>query len=256
MNHNEYVKIVKNSNCAVLLVHGIAGTPRHFDWLIPHIPSNWSVYNILLDGHGGSVTDFSRTSMKKWKQQVDSCLQALSQEHNSIIVVGYSMGTLLTMRLTDKYPQIKGMLLLNSPLKVFVKPVTVWQATKFAFSKVNENDIHELASYNDISVKFEPWLWKYLGWIPRITELLILCKSCRPLAPNLQIPCYVQQGKLDDVVSVKSEKYFLHNPNINCKVYDFTGHSYYEPEFKEDAITNLQNLINQCSITKVTAKAS
>ena len=45
----------------MLFVHGIVGTPRHFDFLIDVVPSTVSIYNILLDGHGYGVRDFSRT---------------------------------------------------------------------------------------------------------------------------------------------------------------------------------------------------
>ena len=70
--HRTYARIVPGAGTAVLMVHGIVGTPRHFDWLIPEFDETWSVYNILLDGHGGSVDDFAETSMKKWKEQVHS----------------------------------------------------------------------------------------------------------------------------------------------------------------------------------------
>ena len=45
----------------MLFVHGIVGTPRHFDFLIDVVPSTVSIYNMLLDGHGYGVRDFSRT---------------------------------------------------------------------------------------------------------------------------------------------------------------------------------------------------
>ena len=59
--NREYVRIVEGSEYAVLFVHGIVGTPRHFDFLIDVVPPNVSIYNMLLDGHGYGVRDFSRT---------------------------------------------------------------------------------------------------------------------------------------------------------------------------------------------------
>ena len=46
MKHNEYIRVSDNANVAVLMVHGIAGTPAHFRDLIPMIPEEWSVYNL------------------------------------------------------------------------------------------------------------------------------------------------------------------------------------------------------------------
>ena len=55
---------------AVLLIHGIAGSPGHFRDLTPVIPEEFSVYNILLAGHSGPIENLSHSSMKKWKAQV------------------------------------------------------------------------------------------------------------------------------------------------------------------------------------------
>ena len=46
MNHQEYRRIVPGADMAVLMIHGIVGTPHHFDNLLPLIPENWSVVNL------------------------------------------------------------------------------------------------------------------------------------------------------------------------------------------------------------------
>ena len=67
MEHKEYIKICDNSTTAILFIHGIVGTPNHFKEFVSLIPSSFSVYNLLLDGHGRGVKDFSKTSMQKWE---------------------------------------------------------------------------------------------------------------------------------------------------------------------------------------------
>ena len=62
MTHHPYFRNRPDANTAVLLIHGILSTPRHFDWLIPHIPDYFDVSNILLAGHGGTAQDFSVAS--------------------------------------------------------------------------------------------------------------------------------------------------------------------------------------------------
>ena len=113
MNHEPYIRIVPGSNTAVLMVHGIVGTPRHFDGILAAIPEDWCVYNILLDGHGGGVTDFSRTSMEIWRKQVRSILNALCVRYKRIFIVAHSMGTLLAMEAALEHKnKIAGMLFL------------------------------------------------------------------------------------------------------------------------------------------------
>ncbi len=230
-NHKEYIRIVDSADKAVLMVHGIVSTPRHFDFLIPLIPEDCSVCSILLDGHGGSVKDFSDTSMKKWKGQVRSRLEMLCKDHSSVIVVAHSMGTLLTMELLCDFPEVKAMLLLNPPLHARVKPVMVWYSLKFCFGLLDRTDPVQLALYDDISVKLSPCLWKYIGWIPRFLELLKLCKESRTTVKKIGIPCHMFLSVRDELVSMKTQKHLECNSNIRCLVYKNSGHSYYEPDF-------------------------
>ncbi|MBQ2972649.1 MAG: alpha/beta fold hydrolase [Ruminococcus sp.] len=234
--HQSYIKIVEGADTALFMVHGIMSTPRHFDFILPYIPSDVSVCNILLDGHGAKVSDFSNTSMKRWKAQVLSHLSELSKTHSKILVIGYSLGTLLTLELAEKFKEIKSMVLLNPPLKVFVRPVMIKRSLKFSFNKLNHEDIVELATYNDISVKLTPYLWQYIPTIPRFLELLKLCRDTRPKAKNLGIPAHVFFGKKDELVSTKSSKYFENNKNTAVHIYEVSGHFYYEDEFKSQVI--------------------
>ena len=71
--HRETVRLVPNADTAVLMIHGICGTPNHFRDVIPleeRIPDHISVYNLLLDGHGGTVSDFAASSGRKWSEKV------------------------------------------------------------------------------------------------------------------------------------------------------------------------------------------
>lgn len=231
MIHNEYVRFVDNADTAVLMVHGICSTPRHFDFLIPEVGKGISVYNMLLDGHGKGVADFRRTSMKKWKAQVKAALNTLCKTHSKVYIVGYSLGTLLTLEQAGDYPQIKGMLLLNSPLNIITKPIIFWRCTKFCFGKVNPANPAELATFNDIGIQLEPWLFKYLLWIPQFISLLSFSPKCRTFAENLNIPVYTLFGEKDELVSLKSAKHFASNKNAKIYKFKSSGHCYYEPEF-------------------------
>ena len=126
MAHREYVRIVPGARRAVLLIHGICGTPNHFRDLIPLealIPEDVSICNMLLDGHGGTVSDFAHTSGKKWRKQVFSSFDQLTRNHEKIYIVGHSMGTLFALQLAAAYPaQIGGLFLLAVPMRPWVKP--------------------------------------------------------------------------------------------------------------------------------------
>ena len=87
---------------AVLMIHGIVGSPAHFRALYPAIPENWTVHNILLDGHGKGVSDFSRSSMQKWQTQVERAMEDLLSRHEQVLIIAHSMGTLLALELAQR----------------------------------------------------------------------------------------------------------------------------------------------------------
>ena len=246
--HQSYIRIVDGADTAVFMVHGIMSTPRHFDFILPYIPQNVSVCNILLDGHGSTVYDFAHTSMKKWKAQVLSHLTELSKTHSKIIVIGYSLGTLLTLELADKFKEVKAMILLNPPLKVYVHPVMIKRALKFSFNKLNADDIEELCTYNDVSVTLTPFLYRYLTTLPRFVELLKLSHDMRSVASNLSTPSSVFLGKKDELVSFKSSKYFSQNKNSTVYSYELSGHFYYEDEFKAQVIESLEHYLSTLNV--------
>ena len=111
---------------AILLIHGILSSSKHFDFLLPHIPEDLPCYDLLLDGHGGNVEDFSRTSMKKWKAQVSAKVQQLLAQYDELIIVAHSMGTLFCIDEALRLPQqVCGLFLMASPLRIGLHPSAI-----------------------------------------------------------------------------------------------------------------------------------
>lgn len=141
MAHQETVHIVHGAKNAVLFLHGICGTPDHFRKLLPleeQVPQNWSVYNVLMDGHGKQVEDFSRSSMQQWKEQVFRIFDDLCSNHEKVIIVGHSMGTLFALQMACRCPQkVPFTLLIASPMRVFVRFRGAVNLLRFPFSKWN-----------------------------------------------------------------------------------------------------------------------
>ncbi len=245
MDHREYIRLQDNADTAVLLIHGIISTPRHFDRLVKRIPDKVSVCNILLKGHGGRVRDFSKATMAEWHKQVSSWLTRLCRTHERVIVVGYSLGTLLTLANIDRFDKVCGVLLFNPPLYTKVSPTIMWSNLKCCFGVVNHSDPVELARFRSIGTTMEPWLWKYLLWIPNFRALLRLSKHCRPLAASLRCPCYVLLSAKDELVKLRSRSCFDENSNAHVRVFEHSGHSFYEPALWEHAEACLHILMKQ-----------
>ena len=126
MPHQPHRRIVRGSDTAVVFIHGIVGTPDQFNPLLPLVPKDWSVDNLLLPGHGGSVRDFSRSSMAAWRAHVAEHIDRLAEDHRRILLVGHSMGTLFCIDEAVKRPDtVAGLFLLASPLRIFMRPSAV-----------------------------------------------------------------------------------------------------------------------------------
>ena len=227
--HNEYIKIAENADTAVLMVHGIAGSPRHFDDIAPLIPKDWSIYNILLDGHGKGVKEFGKSSMKKWKHQVDNLMSQLYEKYNNIYLVGHSMGTLLLLNISHKYAdKIRAMILLAVPLRVFLKPASFTNSIKLVLHI--ETTPADAVSRKVHGVKHDAWLWHYIRWIPRYFELFKLMSDIRKNIENVNVKCYTFQSGKDELVSLRSLKYLRKNKMFEINVLEKSMHFYYEDE--------------------------
>lgn len=244
MNHHPYYRNRPGANSAVLLIHGILSTPRHFDWIIPHIPEEYEIRNILLAGHGGTVKDFSKANMTQWKTQVENELVDLEKHFSNVYMICHSLGTLLALQEVKSHACIRGLILLNIPLKPFLSFSIIGRSIRFAFGKIRANDPMDLRCYNDLGVTLHPYLWKYICWIPNFLSLIKLARKCRPLPATLNIPCYAYFCKNDEVVRPRSAKYLKNNPNITVTLLESGTHFYYPSDEKSKILHGLDIILN------------
>ena len=230
MEHSPYFRFVPGSHYAVLMVHGIAGSPSQFRDLIPVIPESWSVYNILLDGHGGTVKDFSRTSMDNWKVQIDTQLHLLFARHRQVLIVAHSMGCLFAIqaavRATSRIPAL---FLLQPPMVPHLPAATCIGGLQAALGKTKPGSRGE-AMKNATAMKLTPRLWEYAGWIPRFMELFREISATRKLLPQLRTPCKCFHSARDELVSPRAVKCLQDHPCIENTVLSHSGHFFYTPE--------------------------
>lgn len=243
MEHKEYKRIVPEAETAVLFIHGIAGTPNHFKDFLPLVPKEFSVYNILLDGHGGKTEDFSKTSMKKWENQVDFTVSDLLKTHEKIIIVAHSLGTLLAIEQAVKERRIEKLFLLAVPIKLFVKPVALFSAFRIYLGKVPESNEKLVAMKNCCGIELSKNLLKYLGWIPRFLELFGKIGETRKIIGNLKTDCMIFQSLGDELVSKKSIKYLEEKTSASINVLEKSGHYYYEKNDFDYLLGELRKLI-------------
>ena len=228
MEHKEYKRIVPEAQAAVLFVHGIVGTPNHFAEFVERVPEGISVWNLLLDGHGGSVRDFSHTSMQKWEAQVRDAVEELAVSHTQIYIVAHSMGTLFAIDRAIENETVKGLFLLAVPLKIAPKPRMLSNLCKVYFDKIKPDDEVALAAKRCYGIAQDKNPFHYFGWLPRYLELFAKAKEVRKRTPLLKTPTVAYQSVRDELVSISSVKELQKNKSISIIELKNSGHYYYE----------------------------
>lgn len=243
MAHEEYRRHVDGSKTIVLFIHGILGSPDQFNALYSAVPESCSIVSLLLDGHGGTVRDFSRTSMTKWKAQVSAEVEELALRYNNIIIVGHSMGTFLAMDAARQRPEkVKGLFLLCVPLVIGMTIRASVNSMKVIFTNPPDKSAMTAAARAAYSIQPDKRLWRYIGWIPRYLELFREARAQRKLIAELDIPCKAYHSSKDELVSKRSCLYLAGNPSIAFTELPQSSHSCFHSEDMERMVNDLREI--------------
>lgn len=250
MEHRELLRTVAGADTAVLLIHGILGTPNHFVRLLPLIPQGWSVHNLLLDGHGGGVRDFSRSSKARWQAQVEAAAKQLEKTHKRVLIVGHSMGALLAIREAVRPGnRVAALFLLACPLKLRLRFRMIVNSAKVYFGRIRPDDAPGQAGLAACGIRHEWQFWRYLGWVPRFLDLFSQIRQTRSLLPELTVPCRAIQSRRDEMVSPAACK--LLEGRAEVTVLEGSSHFYYASEDMDTLLSEFSNFCGQFLQTEV-----
>ena len=115
---------------AVLLIHGITGTPSEMNYLGKALnKAGFSVLCNALPRHCSTLAELKKVT---WQELADSCakdLENLKKEHSQVFVGGLSMGAIMSVHLAYKYP--------SSVSKIIALAPTIfydgWAVPKYKF---------------------------------------------------------------------------------------------------------------------------
>lgn len=241
--HEQRIREVPGSPVGVVMLHGIAGTPDHFRFLEDRIPESWSVYNLLLPGHGSTVRAFGRSSLRQWRSHARQYLDRCHGAHERMLLIGHSMGTLFALEWAMDHPDARvELLLLNCPMKVKYPPATAWLCLKTAFGHTSE---HCLAMARATSVALTPRLWQYLSWIPRVLELLGQIRRVRARLPELTAPGECFHSARDELVRDAARRVLEDCPGLKLRTLTDSGHFDYDPKDRALLLQSLERLVTR-----------
>lgn len=225
---------VEGADTVVLMIHGIIEGPAQFEPLIPIInKTGCSAVSILLPGHGKTGSEFSKNGRKQWTAYISRQIELLRQRYQNIILVGHSMGCLLSANsCLDNPSGIRGLFCIAMPLHIRLTARGIINAVRVALNRVKEDDPVSTAARDAYSISQTP-LYGYAAWLPRYLDLFRLCRSVRSRLHEVRVPVCIVHSAEDEFVSKRSlisAQKALGANLIEALVLKHSGHFYYPEE--------------------------
>ncbi|OGQ08416.1 MAG: hypothetical protein A3G32_10020 [Deltaproteobacteria bacterium RIFCSPLOWO2_12_FULL_40_28] len=195
-----------NNGAGVLVLHGFTGTPDSMRPLINYLnQKNFTVSAPLLEGHGQTPEQCAKTNWQDWFSSVQKAYMELHQKCSRIFVCGLSLGSLLTLKLAEEYPQsISGIACLATPL--YFKP---WiQATIQLVKHTPLKNLWRFQKKYEVDIK-DPQakknFWNYdLMPTSSIVSIADLQNVIRPQLASIHMPLLVIHSRHDNTATYGS----------------------------------------------------
>lgn len=238
----------ENSRYTILFVHGIIGSPSRFKDFYPLIPDGFSYIKVVLDGHGKKASDFSKTSLEKWENQIQFILDMLKEKNQKVIYVGHSLGCLFGLTQSLKKDSIIcNLFLLNVPLRPKLSFMTVKECLKCTFTKPEHYDEMTKVLADNCCIELSKNPFVYLGWIPRFLDLFRKVKETRKIIAQVDTPCFCFHSGKDELVRKKALEDLRKNPKLDIHVQKNAGHYYLPPDELKEAMGCFSKLLSDVS---------
>lgn len=247
--------LAEGGRTGVLLLHGFTGSPASIrPWAEFLAEAGYSISLPRLPGHGTDWREMNETTWQDWYGAAEAALLALSTNVDRLFIAGFSMGGALSVRLTERHPDlVTGLILLNPALldpHGFMRRVSALRFFK-ATLRPTSSDI----------AKPNPPIHGYRETpLTALHSLSQLIRDIRPRLSQIEQPILLFRSIQDHVVSAASSEFILHEAKSVDKKVVLLENSYHVATLDYDA-----EIINQESlafikrfeqITKVDASPS
>lgn len=190
----------------VLFVHGFLGGSNNFADLPERVAAaGWRARVILLPGHGTSPLDLEKTTLAELEQAVLDEVRALRQQHQTVILLGHSMGGALATRAAAREP-IDGLILCAPYFGVThrwyygLRPETWAEIGAPAFRWVYKGNLFRQVNRKDDRKKILSYQWTPVRSITMLMELGRLVNEPATLKA-ITCPVLLVHSRIDSAAS-------------------------------------------------------
>ncbi len=183
---------------AILLLHGFTSSPAVYREIIPALKDYDAIYCPVLPGHAKSIDEFSKATAEQWLDCSYNAYLSLAANYKKIDVLGLSLGGLLALNVSHKFP-VNHLYLLAPALKLNGW-ITSWLCAAFFCKFIGLKKIKNYGG-NLHSDKFQEITYRQLP-LDTIIQLLTLIRSYNFKTPTCPTDLFL--GRFDEVVDSKA----------------------------------------------------
>ncbi len=191
------IDLQEEDSPGVLLLHGFGDTPQTLSLLARKLhKSGYSLYAPLLPGHGRNMDAFGRSRATDWITAARSALAEMRRRHDSVSVVGLSMGGALAVLLAAELDDIPALVLI-APYLGMPRVLRLAASTHWAWGRL----AGEVNARNPRSIRDPIEREKNLAYAAitgrALFELSKVVRLARKSLPGVKAPTLIIQSRED-----------------------------------------------------------
>jgi esterase/lipase len=213
------LKPQKSNGVGVLLIHGLLASPAELrGYAEALLKQGYTVLGVRLKGHGTSPYDLRKQTFEDWYKSVKRSMEILRIYCDSMVVIGFSAGGGLALKLAAEYKSIiDAVVVVAVPVKFVDKSflfvplihgtnrLIKWVSSIEGVKPFMENSPeHKAINYRNIPIK-------------SLHELKRLLDEVEQKLPEIKMPVLVIYADEDHVVHLNSADIIMSNLGSECK---------------------------------------
>lgn len=198
----------KDTDRALLVLHGFSSSPAVYRYLIPSIKNYDAIVCPALPGHAQSIEAFSHVQFSDWQLATQELCAGLIKEYQRVDVLGLSLGGLLACELSQHFT-LNHLFLLAPALRLHLRVNFILKLTQLLYG-LGFSHLRNAAG-NIIATDTAEIAYKKLP-LATIIQMLKFAQQYKWVAPTCPVDLFL--GTHDEVVSsVAVEQLFAPLPN-------------------------------------------
>ncbi|ALS00490.1 hypothetical protein ATZ33_03615 [Enterococcus silesiacus] len=222
---------------AILIIHGFGGDEKEILYLHDYLKqSKLDSFWIRLTGHGGNKENFSKATADQWLADVKNKLDELEQNYTNITCIGFSMGGLLTIQVSER-ESVDQLVLCSTPIYLYNMKIIMQDIVESLLFKNQEKLDYYFRSAQTSSIR------SCFQFLSLLRKTKIKMKKTSQATMNKKM--LILQNRQDETTYYKSAYYLAKasNATVSLKIYENGRHQLFLGKNKNLAVEDIKRFI-------------